>query len=612
MELTVFCVIFTPVLLSLITIFIPPGKGRRYFTGVSGALFFFAALFLFISPYSLQTFHVPPIIWKIITLSAAIAVLAHSVKAKRFGIASLVFIQMVTLILLEMTVSPSPAEPDPYLYFDHNGKLLFLAGAFIIAVLFPFIMINSNKSAEADGVRPDIGGKTCMGLLLLMSSFGGLLSAGGMIGLYLFWQLGYLAKELLEKNADRKPLAKVFHQVCLTVWLFLYSFVYMNSGIPEIAGLSAEIGQASGLIAVLVFITVISAGRIIPEKTVRESGLSSTPVMGLSSLIFSLIAPFAVLLKFRPLFSGLNPVIPSLIVFYGALLMVAGSYNAGLSRRTGDILACLVQFFLGWSLTNAFAGTERMLFASGTVAVVSATLAFLFASVTVLELTNGVRNIEQTHGLISDMPGMALMISAVLVLFLFPPFYSMLHSLLAARFLAESALSAIMAVLGTVVVSAVIIDWVSNLLSGGGVPRPEGHDCPSGIKNILYAFFILVIAANLPVAGIYNYLRLRSPSMDGMLPLELESYTGLNGTVNPLKLDTGSVFLILSIILLTVLFIFAGISYRRRSPACGTRKVPYSYSFTAWIPVNCRFELWIRAGWVSTLTIMLGVALSWL
>lgn len=613
MELTVFCVIFTPVLLSLISIFIPPGKARQVYAVASGAVFFFTALFLFIYPYSQQTFHVPPIIWKIISLSAAVIVLVRSVKTRRPGIASLIFIQTVILILLEMTVSPSPAEPNPYLHFDHNGKLLLLAGSFIIAMLIPFILIHLNKSPGTDRTRGDGGRQAYMALFLLMSSFGGLVAANGMIGLYLFWQLGYLANDLLSEKHDGKPIVQFFHQTCLTAWLLLYTFVYMNTGTPEISGLSSSIGQASGLIAVLVFITVISAGKIVPEKLFRESGFPApTPIMGLSAAVFSLIAPYAVLLKFRPLFSGLNPVLPALIVFYGGLLMAAGSYSAGLSRRTGETLACLAQFFLGWSLTNVFAGTERMLMASGTVAAVSVTLAFLFASATALEYMKGIRNMEQTHRLISDMPGMALMISAVLVLFLIPPFYSSLHSLLATRFLAESAPSTILAVLGTVATTAVIVGWVSSLLAGGGISRPDNPGYSSGTKIILNVFFIIVIAVNLLAAGIYKYLQLRSPFEDGLFPMDLESYAGLNGIVNLFQWGTGSVFLILSIILLTVLFVQAGISGGRKGSASGARQVSHSCSFTAWIPVNCRFELWIRAGWVITLTIMLGVALSWL
>jgi hypothetical protein len=185
-------VVLGPVVLLLISFLIPQGRASRIFVEISAVLFFLSAVYLFINPAShVDCFYLPHIVWKLIALLTTVFVFVVSLLDKHYIISVLTFIQSITLAVFE--IFNSPQEAVPFLSFNYDGKVLLLAGSFIMAFFIPITLIylkkyfSQKKSVKIQEKQIEAG------ILLLMAAFAGLAAANSVTGLFLFCQWMYIA-----------------------------------------------------------------------------------------------------------------------------------------------------------------------------------------------------------------------------------------------------------------------------------------------------------------------------------------------------------------------------------------------------------------------------------
>lgn len=552
-------VVLGPVVLLLISFLIPQGRASRIFVEISAVLFFLSAVYLFINPAShVDCFYLPHIVWKLIALLTTVFVFVVSLLDKHYIISVLTFIQSITLAVFE--IFNSPQEAVPFLSFNYDGKVLLLAGSFIMAFFIPITLIylkkyfSQKKSVKIQEKQIEAG------ILLLMAAFAGLAAANSVTGLFLFCQWMYIAIGLFLrafKNSGRKRAAGILivQQLVLTVWMASIPFIYQKTGSLYINGLNAEIGEIRVLIAVMVFALAIVIGCLIPDRYIWETFFSMpTPVSGIAALILCVMSPIAVLLKFSFLFTGLNNKILTLMIIFGSLVMVGGAYYSCISRKAMQILQGILMSVAGWGISTIFISRESMFFTVGYTAAAAITVTFLFACVTILEYMKGTQDVEHMYNLHREMPEMTIFMSAAMILFLFAPFYSALQRLLYVRFLADNPVSMLLTVTALILVSAVIFRWLSVLLSAGDKTSIESDSYPVIFRIILPIAFVLVAAANLMLGSVYHYFQYQPIPM-GYLPAEnIEAYSNLEGILYMLTPGKGLIYAGGAIIILGACF----------------------------------------------------------
>jgi hypothetical protein len=609
-------VVLGPVVLLLISFLIPQGRASRIFVEISAVLFFLSAAYLFINPAShVDCFYLPHIVWKLIALLTTVFVFVVSLLDKHYIISVLTFIQSITLAVFE--IFNSPQEAVPFLSFNYDGKVLLLAGSFIMAFFIPITLIylkkyfSQKKSVKIQEKQIEAG------ILLLMAAFAGLAAANSVTGLFLFCQWMYIAIGLFLrafKNSGRKRAAGILivQQLVLTVWMASIPFIYQKTGSLYINGLNAEIGEIRVLIAVMVFALAIVIGCLIPDRYIWETFFSMpTPVSGIAALILSVMSPIAVLLKFSFLFTGLNNKILTLMIIFGSLVMVGGAYYSCISRKAMQILQGILMSVAGWGISTIFISRESMFFTVGYTAAAAITVTFLFACVTILEYMKGTQDVEHMYNLHREMPEMTIFMSAAMILFLFAPFYSALQRLLYVRFLADNPVSMLLTVTALILVSAVIFRWLSVLLSAGDKTSIESDSYPVIFRIILPIAFVLVAAANLMLGSVYHYFQYQPIPM-GYLPAEnIEAYSNLEGILYMLTPGKGLIYAGGAIIILGACFYIMHRLNKSEKTADDTQsRVFYHYSLTAWIPSGANPGIILRTGWISLMILIAGVALS--
>jgi formate hydrogenlyase subunit 3/multisubunit Na+/H+ antiporter MnhD subunit len=609
-------VVLGPVVLLLISFLIPQGRASRIFVEISAVLFFLSAVYLFINPAShVDCFYLPHIVWKLIALLTTVFVFVVSLLDKHYIISVLTFIQSITLAVFE--IFNSPQEAVPFLSFNYDGKVLLLAGSFIMAFFIPITLIylkkyfSQKKSVKIQEKQIEAG------ILLLMAAFAGLAAANSVTGLFLFCQWMYIAIGLFLrafKNSGRKRAAGILivQQLVLTVWMASIPFIYQKTGSLYINGLNAEIGEIRVLIAVMVFALAIVIGCLIPDRYIWETFFSMpTPVSGIAALILSVMSPIAVLLKFSFLFTGLNNKILTLMIIFGSLVMVGGAYYSCISRKAMQILQGILMSVAGWGISTIFISRESMFFTVGYTAAAAITVTFLFACVTILEYMKGTQDVEHMYNLQREMPEMTIFMSAAMILFLFAPFYSALQRLLYVRFLADNPVSMLLTVTALILVSAVIFRWLSVLLSAGDKTSIESDSYPVIFRIILPIAFVLVAAANLMLGSVYHYFQYQPIPM-GYLPAEnIEAYSNLEGILYMLTPGKGLIYAGGAIIILGACFYIMHRLNKSEKTADDTQsRVFYHYSLTAWIPSGANPGIILRTGWISLMILIVGVALS--
>jgi formate hydrogenlyase subunit 3/multisubunit Na+/H+ antiporter MnhD subunit len=609
-------VVLGPVVLLLISFLIPQGRASRIFVEISAVLFFLSAVYLFINPAShVDCFYLPHIVWKLIALLTTVFVFVVSLLDKHYIISVLTFIQSITLAVFE--IFNSPQEAVPFLSFNYDGKVLLLAGSFIMAFFIPITLIylkkyfSQKKSVKIQEKQIEAG------ILLLMAAFAGLAAANSVTGLFLFCQWMYIAIGLFLrafKNSGRKRAAGILivQQLVLTVWMASIPFIYQKTGSLYINGLNAEIGEIRVLIAVMVFALAIVIGCLIPDRYIWETFFSMpTPVSGIAALILSVMSPIAVLLKFSFLFTGLNNKILTLMIIFGSLVMVGGAYYSCISRKAMQILQGILMSVAGWGISTIFISRESMFFTVGYTAAAAITVTFLFACVTILEYMKGTQDVEHMYNLHREMPEMTIFMSAAMILFLFAPFYSALQRLFYVRFLADNPVSMLLTVTALILVSAVIFRWLSVLLSAGDKTSIESDSYPVIFRIILPIAFVLVAAANLMLGSVYHYFQYQPIPM-GYLPAEnIEAYSNLEGILYMLTPGKGLIYAGGAIIILGACFYIMHRLNKSEKTADDTQsRVFYHYSLTAWIPSGANPGIILRTGWISLMILIAGVALS--
>lgn len=606
MTLTVIGVVIGPLLLMLVAVFVLQGKGRQSVLIISGILFFLTALFQFFYPGDMGFISVPQVLWKLLTLLTVMVVFIITMRDRQFMASTLIFIQVLVLILME--ISSSPDEPILFLQLQADGKLLFLVGAFIFAVSLPVILQHSNRRFQQVKLQDKRIREYYAGLFLLMAAFAGVLSAKSITGLFLFSQWAYLANDCLQKAFGQQGVKKgqitpILQQFALTMWIVVWALMCRNNGSLAVEDLTG-IGPASGLILVLIFLAVFVTGKLIPEKWMTKPfSAFPVPVAGVSRLLFSLLIPFSVLLKFRPLILTVDNRLVSLVVFLGSLLMAANAYYAGVSRRSEEIPSHMVLFVSGWGIVSAFTGgLEGIFFAYSYITATGVAIAFLY------NRFSAQNSVEGSDGGQQAPQYLILLTIVTLILFIFAPFTSSLLSLVIIQIMSAHALAMLLAVLGIILIMAVIIRWLLELMPSGKKPVTEKR-IPDAAKVILPFFFAVMTGLNLLPGTIYRYLQSQPLAMGVQSAADLEKYADLPGIIDLFKLGTGSIFVVLSIVVVVSSFFVLVPSGRKTHEIEQSRDIS-SYSLTAWLPSELRIALWIRAAWIMTVTLLVGVGLS--
>ncbi len=602
MALPIIGVVFGPIIMLLASVFLLQHKGRKVLVIVSAILFLFTALNQLLLPLELLLISVPQILWKLLTLATAAALFLFAIRDKHYDISILAFIQILALILTEILISPN--EPVTFLQFDAEGKLLLFAGAVIIAMILPLVLFHPKSPLLQQGMRTKSG---VAGIFLWMAAFAGMLSARSVTALFLFAQWAYLGNLFLRKafgEPKKRQLLPVLQQLVLTLWIVTSGFIYMHKGTPAISGLT-EGGITAGLISALVILFVFTMGVLIPEKSLTENSCRwPVSVVGLSMTLFSLLVPFSVLLKFRALFLNLDHKLAAPAVFLGALLMAANAYHAACARSDEELVSHLLLFVSGWAVISVFSGLEGVFFTVGYVIAAAMTFAFLFACSSILHSGELPEAAELPYS-----PALLKFKSIIPLLFLLPPFTCALPGLVVMPMLVEYGLALLFAVIGLVLFMAVIIRWALPLLRARKNTAREGTPLTGVFKYLLPVFFIFVLAANLLSGPIYRYLQKHPQPKGNQSAVDLGTYVDLSGILLPSGLNAGMIFLGFSAVVLIVLVIVSGFRPGETSHEKPANAV-IPYSLTAWLPAGIRIPLWIRAAWITTATLLVGVALS--
>lgn len=602
MAFSIVGVVFGPLLMLLVSVFLLQNKGRKILVIASGILFLFAALYQLLQPAEPLWIHIPQIIWKLLTLATAAILFLLAIRDKHYDLSALAFIQILVLILTEILLSPD--EPAAFLQFDTEGKLLLPTGAFIFVILLPAVLFHPDFQRLQQGKRAKAA---YTGIFLWMAAFAGMLCAGSVTGLFLFAQWGYLGNLFLRKafgEPKKRQLVPVLQQSVMTLWVAASGFIYLNKGTPAITDLTGG-GNAAGLLSALVTICVFTMGALVPEKIMtRNSFLQPVSLGGLSMVLFSLLVPFSVFLKFRSLFLHLDHRQTAPVVFLGALLMAANAYYASTTRKDEELVSHLVLFAAGWGIFSAFTGPEGLFFTVGYIMAAAFALAFLFSCVSVQNSVKLSNVAEPSH-----YSALSNYKTIVLLLFLVPPFSCALPGLVVIPMLEEYGLAMLLAMIGLVLVTAVIVRWALPQLRIRKTSDCEKKALPGVFRYTLPVFLILTVATSLLSGPIYRYLQSQPPAMGALPASDPGIYADLSEMILLPGLNTGSVFLGLSAILLIVLYIIDNISGRRKNHEKPTGAVT-PYSLTSWLPAGIRIPVWIRAAWIAAATLLVGVALS--
>lgn len=611
MEYITIGIVFLPLFLSLMSLFLRQNKVSRILIQSFAIFFFLSAIHIFTNSVSTTAIPVPSVVWKFVVLSIIVAFFIQSVKVKHYGIAIFFFIQSVLLIITEITVSLK--EPTPFLLFDHKGKLIFLFGAFITAAFIPVLIRYMDKYTLQMVQKKQIAA----GIFLLMSAFAGIVAAESLTGLFLFWQLGFGANALFIKAFGKYEeknyrIIAIIQQIILTTWLIVNAAIYFSRGFTKIADIIAEAGSAAGLIVAISLITAIVLGFLVPERHMLGAFfVKPIPFVGLSSIILSLLSQFAVLLKLGPLFSNLGHDLLSLIVLLGAFIMAAAAYYAAATKNAGEIFAYMVVYFFGWGLATAFTGKESLFFTTGYIAVAALTMAFLFCSIIAIKYVKGTQDVERMRNLINEMPFLTVILSTGMTLFLFAPFYTSLQKLVFVRLMVEYPISMLFMIASLAFVTTVIFNWLTVILFTGQQEGIKKYSLPVVFKIILPVLYLPAVGVNLLTGSIYQYFQHETP-LSSLLPAkDLEKYTGLDGYIYLFRPGTGSLYLWLALIVLTVLFVFfAHLSKGKIKKEKISTEVLCQYSLTAWLPKTVGFENIIRIVFIVIVLLIVGVSLS--
>lgn len=593
MALTLIGFVFGPLLMMAITIFLFQDKGRRIFLAASGILFFMAALYPLLSPQAFLFLHIPQIVWKFLTLGTVGLLFLQAVRDKHAFLSLLSAVQMVILILSEILLSPD--EPVVFLRLQMEERLLLLAGAFLVAV-FLSVMACGN-SAPNSGY---LASRRCLaGIFIMMSAFSGLLCARSLTGLFLFAQWGYLGNHLINRafcGSDKRQFIPVLQQLALTAWIAAAMFIYAGTGTMLAEELRGA-GEISGLIAVLVFLLVFSLGLFIPEKRMlREILTWPVPVMGLWMLLFSMLVPFSVLLKFRLLFAEVGHNLASVAVSLGALMMAANAFYAGNAQKDQESITHMVLFVSGWGVIGVFTGLEGAFFSVSYILAAAVAFAFMYCYVFCFRPAED-SGVSETR----VAAALAWLRSIISGLFVFMPFTLATLCLVYIRLMSGYGVAMLFTTAGLVILAAGVL---RRLL----LPRAatENH-APAGIYGVILPLILAaVVAVNLLAAPIYRLLQSQPLAMGVWPAADLEELVGI-GKNSPL--NAGFVYMGISFaVLATGCFFTAAI--RRSRGASEQTGVFAPYSLISWLPSGLHIDMWIRAAWITAATLLVGVALS--
>lgn len=352
MDLMVLCLVFLPLILFFIAL-LTKRKGSRFVVVVSASFSILCTLIMCINPNIIDV-SIPSLIWEIFSLITVIFVFFCSVRDKQYIISVFTFIQALVLILFEIV--SSPIKPDPFLSFNFNEKLLLVCGAVISIFFIPFIIYFSKKYGN---YSPD---KFNAGFVLLLSSCAGLISAKSMLGLFLFWQWQYLSGYFLLKSYKQGQSKKTtleiipyLQQASLTLLLLLSVVAFKLTGSLAMQDFANGLGKISELAALVVFVSSVLMGLLIPENYITWFDSSKVmPMAGLYLIIVSLIVPYGVLQKFRPFFHTIDSGVISLMILYGSLLVFAGAYFALLYYKNRHSLLSMIMSISGLAVATVF------------------------------------------------------------------------------------------------------------------------------------------------------------------------------------------------------------------------------------------------------------------
>lgn len=355
MGFMVLCMVLVPLILFFVTMF-SKGKGTYLIITVSGIFFLICTLVMFLSP-NMADINMPSLLWRMISLLTVVLIFIRSIWDKQYIISIFTFFQAIILVLFEILISP--AEPERYLYFNFNERLLLLSGAVVIIIFTPFI-IYCLKKLENNSLNKlrHFG----MGFVLMLSSFAGLMAAKSMTGLFLFWQWqyisGYLFLRVFGQTAGAKSFPRVIiyiQQAALTLFLSVSVVAFKLTGFLSMEDFINGFGNISEFMAVVIFVSAILMGLLVPENFMPWFDSSrAVPIAGLYLIIFSLIVPYGVLLKFRPLFNNLYNGVISLMILYGSLLVFAGAYFALLFCKSRHSILSMIMCIAGLAVTTVF------------------------------------------------------------------------------------------------------------------------------------------------------------------------------------------------------------------------------------------------------------------
>lgn len=355
MDLMVLSLVLVPLIL-LFIVMLSKGKGSQFIIIGSGSIFLICALVMCISPNT-TSLSIPALVWKIISLLTVALIFLRSIRDKQYLISIFTFVQ--ALILTSFEIFISPMEPERFLHFDFKDRLLLVSGAVIVLLFTPFIIYCLKKySNNSSGEFKQFS----MGFALLLSSFAGLVSSKSMTGLFLFWQWQYISGCLFLKafgNEEGKNafprIIPLIQQAALTLFLLVSVFAYRLTGSLAMQDFTYGFGKISEFTALIIFTSAILMGLLIPENYIPWFDSSrAAPIAGLYLIIFSLIVPYGVLLKFRPFFHVLSNGVISLMIVYGSLLVFSGAYFALLYYKNRHSILSIIMCISGLAVATVF------------------------------------------------------------------------------------------------------------------------------------------------------------------------------------------------------------------------------------------------------------------
>lgn len=350
------------------------------------------------------------------------------IRRRKWLISLFAVFQVVALMLFELGGSHTSRDMGHHIFVDKLNLMMIgiisIVGSLICLYAIPYMEKHHQHHPEQKDRRHQFVAL----LYLFLTPMYGIVVSNDLVWIYFFWEVTTLISYLLIRypdsseahaNAERSLLLNLLGGVCF-VGAILYLGLHL--GFTELRSVLAAAGQHSLVVpAVLLAVAGLTKAAQLPfSRWLLGAMVAPTPSSALLHSSTMVKAGVYLLIRISPLLmkngAGLMVIISGSLTFLLASLLAISQSDAK------KVLAYSTIANLGLIVACAGIGTYEALWAAVMLVLFHAvSKSLLFLTVGSVEQVIGSRDIEDMHGLIIKLPGLALaMIIGIAGMFLAP------------------------------------------------------------------------------------------------------------------------------------------------------------------------------------------------